>query len=44
MEHVWDHCDKLGIWILGVEITPESKDVSEHPFVGSTAFLMGNEG
>ena len=30
--------------ILGVEITPESKSVSERPYLGSTAFIFGNEG
>ena len=30
--------------ITGVEINPRSKSVVEHPFSGSTAFMMGNEG
>jgi tRNA C32,U32 (ribose-2'-O)-methylase TrmJ len=30
--------------LCGVEITPESQPVQQHPFRGTTAFLMGNEG
>ena len=30
--------------LCGVEITPESSAVNQHPFRGTTAFLMGNEG
>ena len=30
--------------IAGVEINPTARSVAEHPFNGSTAFMMGNEG
>ncbi len=30
--------------IVGVEIDAQAKPVAEHPFHGSTAFMMGNEG
>ena len=33
-----------GARICGVEITPTSESVVRHPFGGTTAFLMGNEG
>ena len=33
-----------GARICGVEITPTSESVVGHPFGGTTAFLMGNEG
>jgi tRNA G18 (ribose-2'-O)-methylase SpoU len=33
-----------GCTITGVEITPDARPVQSHPFAGSTAFLMGNEG
>lgn len=36
--------DVRGAQLFGVEITSESKPVHHHPFHGTTAFLMGNEG
>ena len=30
--------------LCGVEITPDAQPVQQHPFRGTTAFLMGNEG
>ena len=33
-----------GCSICGVEISPDSNPIHEHPFTGSTAFMMGNEG
>ena len=30
--------------LCGVEITPDAQPVQKHPFKGTTAFLMGNEG
>ena len=33
-----------GCSITGVEINPLARPVTEHPFSGSTAFMMGNEG
>jgi tRNA G18 (ribose-2'-O)-methylase SpoU len=30
--------------VVGVEILPTAVDVTTHPFVGPTAFLLGNEG
>ena len=33
-----------GCQILGVEISQNAKRISDHPFSGSTAFMMGNEG
>ena len=30
--------------LCGVEITPDAQSVQQHPFRGTTAFLMGNEG
>ncbi len=51
----FSHFDKLadavaylhgarGARLCGVEITPDSAPVQTHPFGGTTAFLMGNEG
>eukprot|EP00322_Chrysochromulina_rotalis_P006636 CAMPEP_0115855026 /NCGR_PEP_ID=MMETSP0287-20121206/14331_1 /TAXON_ID=412157 /ORGANISM="Chrysochromulina rotalis, Strain UIO044" /LENGTH=261 /DNA_ID=CAMNT_0003309169 /DNA_START=204 /DNA_END=989 /DNA_ORIENTATION=- len=51
----FSHFDKLadavaylhnvqGACLCGVEITPDAKPVQSHPFRGTTAFLMGNEG
>lgn len=42
-----DCCDTLkqdGCRILGIEITDAAMPVHEHPFTGSTAFMLGNEG
>lgn len=36
--------NEKGIRICGVEIGEESQPVHRHPFSGSTAFLLGNEG
>ena len=36
--------DVRGMKLCGVEITPSAVSVCVHPFRGSTAFLMGNEG
>mmetsp|Transcript_707 Transcript_707/g.4526 ORF Transcript_707/g.4526 Transcript_707/m.4526 type:complete len:223 (-) Transcript_707:3000-3668(-) len=33
-----------GACLCGVEIVDEAKPIQEQPFVGSTAFLLGNEG
>lgn len=33
-----------GCTIYGVEISPASKPIHQHPFSGSSAFMMGNEG
>ncbi len=33
-----------GVSICGVEIVASAVSVAAHPFTGSTAFLMGNEG
>ena len=33
-----------GVYICGVEIVPEAVPVHTHPFKGSTAIMMGNEG
>ncbi len=32
-----------GFRVLAVEITPDALDIRSHPFVGPTAFLLGNE-
>jgi len=32
-----------GCRILGVEITDDAARIHEHPFTGSTAFMLGNE-
>jgi len=42
-----DCCDALrgdGCRILGIEITDAALPVHDHPFSGSTAFMLGNEG
>ncbi|KAJ0404083.1 hypothetical protein P43SY_000867 [Pythium insidiosum] len=39
-----EHCVQHGIRILGVEIMGEAKSLLDEPFVGDTAFIMGNEG
>ena len=36
--------DVRGASLCGVEITPDAQPVQQHPFRGTTAFLMGNEG
>lgn len=33
-----------GCTVFGVEISDQSKPIHEHPFAGSSAFMMGNEG
>ena len=43
-ESVRQYCTDKKIQICGVEITPESKPIHEHPFKGDTLFLLGNEG
>ena len=47
-DHFRDACtylrDVRGATLCGVEITPDSQPVQQHPFRGTTAFLMGNEG
>lgn len=30
--------------IAGIEISPDSRSIEQHPFHGNTAFLPGNEG
>ncbi|RLN97106.1 hypothetical protein BBJ28_00011531 [Nothophytophthora sp. Chile5] len=37
------HCQALGIRIIGVEIMASARSISERPFSGDTAFIMGNE-
>ncbi|RLN70824.1 hypothetical protein BBJ28_00021873 [Nothophytophthora sp. Chile5] len=38
------HCQTLGIRVIGVEIMANARSISERPFSGDTAFIMGNEG
>jgi len=38
------HLKEAGFSIVGVEIGDSSRDVTTHPFSGSTAFIFGNEG
>ena len=43
-ESVRNYCTEQKISICGIEITPDSKPIQEHPFRGDTLFLLGNEG
>lgn len=38
------YATELKVQILGIEILESAKSVWDFPFVGSTAFVMGNEG
>jgi tRNA G18 (ribose-2'-O)-methylase SpoU len=38
------HVRAQGARVLGVEIDPTARPIDEHPFEGSTAFVLGNEG
>lgn len=37
------HCQSLGIRIVGVEILESARSITEQPFQGDTALIMGNE-
>jgi len=39
-----DFARSRGCQIYGVEISPQAESVCQHPFTGSTAFMVGNEG
>lgn len=39
-----DHVRALGARVVGVEIDARSVPIDAHPFAGSTAFVLGNEG
>lgn len=43
LEEAKKYLSDNGVKLCGVEILPESKDVSTHPFTGDTAFMLGNE-
>ena len=42
--NVREYCTENKIAICGIEITPDSKPIQEHPFRGDTLFMLGNEG
>lgn len=44
MEECGEDLKKRGIRVCGVEIGEGSKPIQDHPFTGSTAFFLGNEG
>lgn len=44
LEECGEDLRKRGIKICGVQIGEGSKPIQEHPFTGSTAFFLGNEG
>lgn len=44
VNEVKKYCTELNIKICGIEITPNSRPIQEHPFQGHTLFLLGNEG
>lgn len=44
LEECGEDLKKRGIKICGVQIGEGSKPIQEHPFTGSTAFFLGNEG
>ena len=44
LEEAVDFARSWGCEIYGVEISPEADSVCRHPFTGSTAFMVGNEG
>lgn len=44
LEEAVDFVRSQGCSLVGVEINPTSQPVTNQPFNGSTAFLMGNEG
>ena len=39
-----DYLREKDFRITGIEITPEARPITPHPFSGNTAFLPGNEG
>ena len=39
-----EYFKEQGIYVCGVEITKDSKNIFDEPFTGETVFIMGNEG
>lgn len=44
LESVRGFCTERGVRICGIEIMDQARAVHEHPWTGSTAFILGNEG
>ena len=44
LDEAIEHVRSLGCTLIGVEIDSSSHPVSNQPFTGSSAFMMGNEG
>lgn len=44
LKDIKENLSSRGITVCGVELTEDAKDVTKHPFKGSTCFIMGNEG
>eukprot|EP00898_Chlorokybus_atmophyticus_P006855 jgi/Chlat1/7170/Chrsp57S06840 len=44
LDEAREYLKRLGCTICGIEIVDSARPVQEHPFQGSTAFLLGNEG
>jgi tRNA G18 (ribose-2'-O)-methylase SpoU len=39
-----DYCQARSVRIVGVEILESARSIDDEPFLGDTAFIMGNEG
>eukprot|EP00128_Syssomonas_multiformis_P015257 Colp12_sorted_trinity150504_noHs@30115 len=44
LQEARQYLKEQGCNIVGIEIMPDAKPIQSHPFTGSTAFVMGNEG